>query len=334
MAGERDRRHRRPRCRRSRWSITWASRAPSLMPHTPAAVPRCAIQAAHGGFPVVLEGRQTAGGGDQTWSPPPVTFSPGFTPFGQAGNWETDGKRTMQIAARCCAKTRRTARTCMLPCRSEGVHPSDLQRLRPARCSNETVPDPHRQTPLGERFPGDIPCHRRNLHLRTRPHRHNATPISAARRPVHALETACTTHSRTGMPRDRRSRQLHSIGQQGHRDLLQPPPPAQAQGLRLPDPSRDQAAAPTRPRGITNTCPTSRGNFTAGSSGRPCIALLMARQRFVGAEERSELPRKAARVSSAAVLSHRDARRFITAHVGRQGLCCRLLPPLNGRRAA
>ncbi len=131
-----------------------ASHGPVALPLScpiPQRLPRCAIQAAHGGFPVVLEGRQTAGGGDQTWSPPPVTFSPGFTPFGQAGNWETDGKRTMQIAARCCAKTRRTARTCMLPCRSEGVHPSDLQQLRPARCSNGS---PDLPTISQKHFPG------------------------------------------------------------------------------------------------------------------------------------------------------------------------------------
>src|SRR3954464_9700474 len=46
-----------------------------------------------------------------------------------------------------------------------------------------------------------------------------------------------------------------------HRDLLQPPPPAQAPDLRLPHPSGDQAAASARPRGITITCPRSRGNF-------------------------------------------------------------------------
>ncbi|WP_430542728.1 DDE-type integrase/transposase/recombinase [Streptomyces iconiensis] len=51
-------------------------------------------------------------------------------------------------------------------------------------------------------------------------------------------------------------------GLQLHRDLLQPPPPAQAQDPRLPHPGRDQAAASTRPHGTTNECPGSRGNFT------------------------------------------------------------------------
>jgi len=46
-----------------------------------------------------------------------------------------------------------------------------------------------------------------------------------------------------------------------HRDLLQPPPPAQTQNLRLSHPGRDQAARPTRSRGITNACPRARGNF-------------------------------------------------------------------------
>ncbi|MEH0468150.1 IS3 family transposase [Streptomyces hayashii] len=45
------------------------------------------------------------------------------------------------------------------------------------------------------------------------------------------------------------------------RDLLQPPPPAQAQDLRLPHPGRDPAAASTHSRGITIECPRSRGNF-------------------------------------------------------------------------
>ena len=46
-----------------------------------------------------------------------------------------------------------------------------------------------------------------------------------------------------------------------HRDLLKPPPPAQTQDLRLSHPGRDQAAPPTRSRGITNECPRARGNF-------------------------------------------------------------------------
>ncbi|WP_327365096.1 IS3 family transposase [Streptomyces sp. NBC_01217] len=50
-------------------------------------------------------------------------------------------------------------------------------------------------------------------------------------------------------------------GLQLHRDLLQPPPPTQAQDLRLPHPGRDQAAPATRPRGVTITCPRSWGNF-------------------------------------------------------------------------
>lgn len=46
-----------------------------------------------------------------------------------------------------------------------------------------------------------------------------------------------------------------------HRDLLQSPPPAQAQDLRLSHPGRGQAAA--HPCGMTITCPRSRGNLTA-----------------------------------------------------------------------
>ncbi|MFC9035191.1 DDE-type integrase/transposase/recombinase [Streptomyces arboris] len=47
-----------------------------------------------------------------------------------------------------------------------------------------------------------------------------------------------------------------------HRDVLQPAPTAQTQGLRLPHPDRDPPTAPTHPRGITIECPRSRGSFT------------------------------------------------------------------------
>ena len=58
-----------------------------------------------------------------------------------------------------------------------------------------------------------------------------------------------------------------------HRDLLQPPPPTQAQDLRLPHPGRDQAAASTHPRGITNECPRSRGNFSSAPDAHRPAAL-------------------------------------------------------------
>ncbi|WP_189151491.1 DDE-type integrase/transposase/recombinase [Streptomyces lacrimifluminis] len=47
------------------------------------------------------------------------------------------------------------------------------------------------------------------------------------------------------------------------------PPPAQTQNLRLSHPGRDQAAPPTRSRGITNECPRARGNFKTGLTLNP-----------------------------------------------------------------
>lgn len=58
-------------------------------------------------------------------------------------------------------------------------------------------------------------------------------------------------------PGHRARRRLHL-----RRDLLQPPPIAQTQGPRLPHPDRDPAAPTTSPRGITRSCPGSRGIFT------------------------------------------------------------------------
>ncbi|WP_353961626.1 DDE-type integrase/transposase/recombinase [Streptomyces sp. NBC_01789] len=57
-------------------------------------------------------------------------------------------------------------------------------------------------------------------------------------------------HPRLARPGHRPSRRLRL-----HRDVLQPPPSAQTQGLRLPHPGREPATTPTRPRGITIECP-------------------------------------------------------------------------------
>ncbi|GHA08994.1 hypothetical protein GCM10010329_34810 [Streptomyces spiroverticillatus] len=57
-------------------------------------------------------------------------------------------------------------------------------------------------------------------------------------------------HPDLARPGDRPRRGLHL-----HRDLRQPPSPAQAQSLRPPQPGRDQATTPTCPCGISITCP-------------------------------------------------------------------------------
>ncbi|MGW1365405.1 hypothetical protein ACWCQP_49900, partial [Streptomyces chartreusis] len=52
--------------------------------------------------------------------------------------------------------------------------------------------------------------------------------------------------------------------------------------LRLPHPSRDQAAASTRPRGITIECPGSRGNFTVDKPAPALNGLAMDGQTVRG----------------------------------------------------
>ncbi|MBT2404428.1 IS3 family transposase [Streptomyces sp. ISL-87] len=66
-------------------------------------------------------------------------------------------------------------------------------------------------------------------------------------------------HPLLARPGHRPSRDLHV-----HRDLLQPTPSTQAHQLGLPHASRDSPALPagSDTRGITETCPRSRGSFT------------------------------------------------------------------------
>ncbi|MEW1698071.1 RNase A-like domain-containing protein, partial [Streptomyces sp. NPDC091278] len=66
----------------------------------------------------------------------------------------------------------------------------------------------------------------------------------------------------------------------------QPPPPAEAPNFRLPHPRRDQAAASTRPHGITITCPRSRGNFRP--HGKPYPGSSSAFPNYQRAEDLTE----------------------------------------------